>query len=81
MAVPHVAGLAAVYLSQNQGSSPSDVASAMRTATTPNRLNDSRILPGTANLLLWTRAPIVAGSTVVVAPAVEAQAGAPGASP
>jgi len=53
MASPHVAGAAAVYLSANLGSSPTEVTNALKAAATSGRVTG---LPGdTPNLLLYTR--------------------------
>ncbi|MCP2257110.1 Serine protease, subtilisin family [Streptoalloteichus tenebrarius] len=53
MATPHVAGAAALYLgaSGNAGKSPSEVADALLTATTPNKISDVK---GSPNKLLYT---------------------------
>ena len=54
MAVPHVAGLAAVYLSNNPQAEPAEVKMALLSAATPDQLNFSvnSVLPGTPNLLI-----------------------------
>lgn len=51
MASPHVAGAAALYLEQNPGSSPADVASGLTGAATSGAIADPA---GSPNLLLFT---------------------------
>jgi subtilisin family serine protease len=50
MASPHVAGVAALYLSVNPSATPSQVSSAIVDGATPNMI--SNVTAGTANLLL-----------------------------
>ena len=54
MAVPHVAGLAAIYLSNRPQAQPAEVKLAILNAATQNQLNFSinSVLPGTPNLLI-----------------------------
>ncbi|MDQ3337974.1 MAG: S8 family serine peptidase [Myxococcota bacterium] len=52
MASPHVAGVAAAYLSAHPGSTPTQVAAALYTGATPNKVTDAR---SQKNLLLNTR--------------------------
>jgi aqualysin 1 len=52
MAAPHVAGVAAAFLSRNPGASPAQVAAALRAGTVPNKVADAR---SPANLLIQTR--------------------------
>lgn len=52
MASPHVAGVAALYLSANPGATPAQVTSAIVGGATPNVL--SSVPSGTANLLLYS---------------------------
>ena len=56
MAVPHVAGLAAMYLQSNPAATPRQVKQAILRAATPGKLNltDAGALPGTPNLLINT---------------------------
>jgi subtilisin family serine protease len=67
MAAPHVAGVAALYLSARPDATPAQVADALLAAATPGRLT-GKMLPGTPNLLLYAR---------VSPPAVAASAGVP----
>jgi subtilisin family serine protease len=57
MATPHVAGVAAQYLSAVPGASPADVTSTLKYHATPNRirLHSLSLTYGTPNLLLYTR--------------------------
>lgn len=69
MAVPHVAGAAAVYLSQHPEASPQQVGAALIAAATSGRLDGGVLRPGTPNKLL---------STALTAPAsVQAAQGPP----
>ena len=56
MATPHVAGAAALYLEANPGATPADVADALVSNATPDRidLHRSSMFRGTDNLLLYT---------------------------
>lgn len=51
-ATPHVAGVAALYLQQNAGASPSAVANAIRITATPGVVIDPG--PGSPNLLVYS---------------------------
>ncbi|DBA74262.1 TPA: hypothetical protein ACH3X1_011047 [Trebouxia sp. C0004] len=53
MAVPHVAGAAAIYLAQNPNATPAQVSQAITTASTPGLLDTNGMLPGTPNRLLY----------------------------
>jgi subtilisin family serine protease len=55
MAVPHVAGVAAVYLATHPEAPPSEVMRAIIGSATPGRLASGDMLPGTPNLLLYSR--------------------------
>ncbi|PWW56225.1 S8 family peptidase [Actinokineospora spheciospongiae] len=50
MATPHVTGAAALYLAQNPGSSPAEVADGLTGAATPDKITNATA--GTPNLLL-----------------------------
>ena len=52
MAVPHVAGAAAIYLSQNPNAAPAQVSHAIAGASTSGPLKTDGMLPGTPNKLL-----------------------------
>ena len=54
MAVPHVAGVAAVYLQNNPKATPAQVKAALISSATMSQLNFSAnaVLPGTPNLLV-----------------------------
>lgn len=52
MATPHVAGVAALYLQSNPGSSPASVQAAIVNNTTPNKI--SNVFAGTPNRLLYS---------------------------
>jgi len=52
MATPHVAGVAALYLSANTGASPATVRNAIVAAATPNKVGNP--LTGSPNLLLYS---------------------------
>jgi subtilisin family serine protease len=54
MATPHVAGAAALYLSANPTATPTDVATALSTAATPDKITNPT--GDTPNLLLYTGA-------------------------
>lgn len=54
MAVPHVAGMAAIFLEDNPQATPAEVEQALVEAATPGVINDGNMLPGTPNLLLYT---------------------------
>jgi subtilisin family serine protease len=54
MATPHVAGAAALYLSANPDAAPADVAKALTTAGTPDKITNPG--EGTPNILLYTGA-------------------------
>jgi aqualysin 1 len=66
MASPHVAGVAALYLSVNPSATPSQVGAAIVGAATPNVI--SGVTSGTVNLLLYSN---VLGSTPVTPPPVD----------
>ena len=70
MASPHVAGVAALYLSANPSATPAQVASAVRGGAVPNAL--SGIPSGSANLLLSSNV-----LTSVAPPAVDTAPPAP----
>ncbi|DBA91935.1 TPA: hypothetical protein ACH3X2_003834 [Trebouxia sp. C0005] len=53
MAVPHVAGAAAIYLAQNPNATPAQVSQAITAASTPGLLDTDGMLPGTPNRLLY----------------------------
>ncbi|EFN59363.1 hypothetical protein CHLNCDRAFT_137826 [Chlorella variabilis] len=55
MAVPHVAGVAAAYLSANPEAAPRDVAAALVAGATLGKVVTSKLKPGTANRLLYSR--------------------------
>lgn len=63
MASPHVAGVAALYLSQSPSATPAQVTAAVLNAATPNKVTDARA--GSPNRLLYT----VPGGSVAPAPA------------
>lgn len=50
-----VAGVAAVYLGENPGSTPQQVQAAIIAAATPNMLQTQNFRPGTPNRLLYSR--------------------------
>jgi len=52
MAVPHVAGAAALYLAAHPAAPPAEVRGALVRAATAGRLAAALLLPGTPNLLL-----------------------------
>ncbi|KAL0055148.1 hypothetical protein WJX82_007705 [Trebouxia sp. C0006] len=53
MAVPHVAGAAAIYLAQNPNATPAQVSQAIIGASTPGLLDTDGMLPDTPNRLLY----------------------------
>jgi len=53
MAVPHVAGAAAIFLAQNPNATPAQVSQAITAASTPGLLDTDGMLPGTPNRLLY----------------------------
>ncbi len=53
MAVPHVAGAAAIYLAQNPNATPAQVSQAIIGASTPGLLDSDGMLPDTPNRLLY----------------------------
>ncbi|KAG2449406.1 hypothetical protein HYH02_005555 [Chlamydomonas schloesseri] len=55
MAVPSVAGAAALYLEAHPDASPRQVADALVRGATPAALHDPRMRPGTPNRLLYSR--------------------------
>ncbi|PSC68852.1 serine protease [Micractinium conductrix] len=55
MAVPHVAGIAAVYLAEHSGATPRDVQLQLTGTATQNKINSSRFKPGTPNRLVYSR--------------------------
>ncbi|MFZ3078951.1 MAG: S8 family peptidase [Bellilinea sp.] len=55
MATPHVAGVAALYLSANPNAAPSTVAAAIKGAATPNVVSNAG--RGSVNLLLYSLVP------------------------
>ena len=61
MAVPHVAGVAALYLSQHPMATPRQVKEAILAGATPDVFDMSRVplINGTPNLMLY--APVAAG--------------------
>lgn len=61
MASPHVAGVAALYLSANPGATPGQVESALEGSATPNKVTSAGT--GSPNLLLYSL-----GGTVVTPP-------------
>lgn len=73
MAVPHVAGAAALYLEQHPHATPADVAEALYSSATQGTLQDSRMRDGTMNRMLHTL-PLVRGSgqgeSAAAAPAI-----------
>ncbi|KAJ9507505.1 hypothetical protein QJQ45_006471 [Haematococcus lacustris] len=73
MAVPHVAGLAAMYLGEYPKSTPAQVAAFIKDSSSPNRINDSRMLPGTPNRMIYTRGSALLALTTQ--PLVQAAAG------
>lgn len=54
MAVPHVAGAAALYLERYPDAAPAEVAEALYRSATPGAIQDSRMRPGTVNRMLYT---------------------------
>ena len=65
MAVPHVAGLAAIYLGNNKNASPAQVKSAIINAATTGAITfGPNVLPGTPNRLINTLA--TGGQNVLV---------------
>jgi serine protease len=54
MAVPHVAGVAALYLSENPTATPAEVKRAILNAATPGVINPLRLRAGTPNRLLYS---------------------------
>ena len=52
MAVPHVAGAAALYLENRPEATPAEVAAALKTAATEGAITGSVLMAGTPNLLL-----------------------------
>lgn len=55
MAVPMVAGAAALYLSQNPNATPDEVHSAVVNTCSQGKIKDGRMRAGTPNCLLYTR--------------------------
>ena len=53
MAVPHVAGAAAIYLGQYPNATPAQVSHAITGASITGLLNADGMLPGTPNKLLF----------------------------
>ena len=53
MAVPHVAGAAAIYLGQNPDATPAQVSHAITSSSTTGLLSSDDMLPGTPNRLLF----------------------------
>lgn len=53
MAVPHVAGAAAIYLGHNPNATPAQVSRAITSSSTTGLLNTDDMLPGTPNRLLF----------------------------
>jgi serine protease len=64
MAVPHVAGVAALYLAEHPSATPAEVKSAILNAATSNAINPERLRAGTPNRLLYS---IMASSQTVQA--------------
>lgn len=54
MAVPHVAGVAALYLSENPTATPAQVKAAILSAATSGVLNPERLRAGTPNRVLYS---------------------------
>ncbi|GAX79338.1 hypothetical protein CEUSTIGMA_g6779.t1 [Chlamydomonas eustigma] len=54
MAVPHVAGLAAIYLSRFPSATPKDVSMAIINSASTDMIHSHQLLPGTPNKLLYT---------------------------
>ena len=67
MAVPHVAGLAAIYLSNQPNASPAEVKSAIVNGASQGQINfaNETVLPGTPNLIINTL--MTGGQEVVTA--------------
>lgn len=55
MAVPMVAGVAAIFLGDNPGSTPADVTKAVVDWATTGRISSPYLLSGTPNRLLFSR--------------------------
>lgn len=53
MAVPQVAGAAAIYLGHNPNATPAQVSHAITSSSTTGLLNTDDMLPGTPNRLLF----------------------------
>ncbi|KAL4418998.1 hypothetical protein ABPG77_000863 [Micractinium sp. CCAP 211/92] len=73
MAVPHVAGVAAIYLGNNPGAAPRDVSAAIVGGSTPDKIQAAKFKAGTPNRLLY--------SGVAQQPEVEAAGGPPAGPP
>lgn len=56
MAAPHVTGAVAVYLETHPTATPSEVMSALVSASSSGTLKDGSLLPGTTDRLLFTGA-------------------------
>ena len=54
MAVPHVAGLAAIYLSTHPAAKPDEVRQAILDSSVQGMVQDSSMLRGTPNRLMYT---------------------------
>lgn len=54
MAVPHVAGLAAIYLSAHPAAKPDEVRQAILDSAVEGMVQDSNMLRGTPNRLMYT---------------------------
>ncbi|GAB4817850.1 hypothetical protein N2152v2_004896 [Parachlorella kessleri] len=70
MAVPHVAGVAAIYLSSNPDATPQQVSDIITNTATINKVTQSRLKPGTPNRLLYSglnQDPPSTGPSVVTA--------------
>lgn len=59
MAVPHVAGAAAIYLSQNPNATPAEVSQIITNTSSTDLLNTTGMLPGTPNRLLYVRPDVI----------------------
>eukprot|EP00798_Chlamydomonas_sp_ICE-L_P030744 gene30744-35780_t len=55
MAVPYVAGVAAIYLGLNPSATPAEVRKALIQTASNGEIKDDRMRPGTPNKLLYTR--------------------------
>lgn len=67
MAVPHVAGVAALYLSEHPTATPAEVKAAILGSATMGTLNPVRLRTGTPNRLLYSKLPSADASLVEAA--------------